>query len=236
MWEEGLERWAIDEQERYEAADQRDSKEWEYAIGVQMGVMAANHKEVREPTAEGYPPAIRAGYRDARLLLHKVRAAGEAPDDPEEVNYDADLAEIRGEPASFSAVKELQWDLGYYSKNAKSARLRYHTSEVALLVASAAVPITAALASQKWIPAALGAVVVVIVGLRRVYSWHEDWLRFSATYSLLKREQLAFRTGDPRYIRSDRDSVLMNRMMDIEQAETEGWAALRKAQMGQDDK
>jgi hypothetical protein len=67
-----------------------------------MGIMAANHKEVREPTAEGYPPAIPAGCKDARLLLHKVRAAGDVPDDPEEGDYDAHLAEIRGEPAFVS--------------------------------------------------------------------------------------------------------------------------------------
>ena len=61
--------------------------------------------------------------------------------------------------SSTFAMKELEESFAYYVRNATSARFRYHTSEVALLVVSASVPVAALLASQRWVPATLGAVV-----------------------------------------------------------------------------
>jgi hypothetical protein len=138
--------------------------------------------------------------------------------------------------SSTFAMKELEESFAYYVRNATSARFRYHTSEVALLVVSASVPVAALLASQRWVPATLGAVVVVIVGLRRVYSWHEDWLRFSEACEDLKRERLAYETGADPYSGKERDALLMARMMDIETAETQRWQALRRAETKQEER
>src|SRR4051794_19936378 len=68
----------------------------------------------------------------------------------------------------------------WYKKAAIRSRKLYKTLEVALLVTSAAVPTSAVLfVDNSAIPAVLGAVVVVLAGLRSIYHWQENYLRFS---------------------------------------------------------
>lgn len=140
---------------------------------------------------------------------------------------------VESSPASVS-FEALTDSFNYYVENAKSARRRYHLSEIALLLFSASVPVAAALASARWVPTALGAVVVVLAGVRPIYSWHEDWLRFTDACEQLKRERLAYLNGASPYERDDRDAILAARVMDIETSETQRWLSLRRSQKSED--
>src|SRR4051794_31344393 len=68
---------------------------------------------------------------------------------------------------------------GWYKDRAAHARAAYKVSETALLIVSAAIPTSAAIFPDDVIvPALLGGVVVVLAGLRAVYHWQDNFLRF----------------------------------------------------------
>jgi Protein of unknown function (DUF4231) len=73
----------------------------------------------------------------------------------------------------------------------------------------------------------LGGAVVVLTGLRTVFHWRENWLRFSAACGQLEtaRQLYAQRTGN--YAGSDRDAALVGEICAIELAETQGWIRSR---------
>jgi len=127
-----------------------------------------------------------------------------------------------------SALTALEVSFDWYVRNARSARNRYHVSEVALLFASASIPVSAAITPTRWIPGVLGGVVVVLAGLRPIFGWHEDWLRFTDACQQLKRERLAYQERSGPYEHDDRDTVLVARTAEVEVAETHRWIALRR--------
>ena len=117
----------------------------------------------------------------------------------------------------------------YYEKQAWYAKTRYHWSEILLLLVAAAIPASTAFTSDQRVPAALGALVVVLAGLRSVYRWHEDWLRFTeALVQLETAKQLYIHCASP-YDGEDRDALLVRRVREIESAETHGWVQLRNS-------
>jgi hypothetical protein len=83
----------MQEQKRRES----ESEEWQYAFGVQLVVMAA-YRKVPDNAADGYPLPVMDGFLDARMVLNKVLAAGDAPEDERTTDYAAYLAQFRRVP------------------------------------------------------------------------------------------------------------------------------------------
>lgn len=113
----------------------------------------------------------------------------------------------------------------WYRAAAIRSRTMYRVSETAILIVSAAIPAAAAIAPHNAItPAVLGALVVIMSGLRAIFHWQDNHLRFSGAREAVEAERRLYNTGAHPYEDSlTRDQVLAVAISRIEQAEMGGW-------------
>ena len=98
-----------------------------------------------------------------------------------------------------------------------------------LLVFAALVPVSAVV-TEPWVTALIGAIVVVLTGLRSIFSWQEDWLRFTEAWQQLQFARTLYVNRLPPYDDdATRAARLIARVQDIQSAETRGWLSLRAA-------
>jgi hypothetical protein len=89
-----------------------------------------------------------------------------------------------------------QGSYDWYKSHAIRARQLYKSSEVAVILASAAIPVFVAVSPERiWIPALLGGAVAATTGLRPVFHWHDNYLRFSEAREAVERERRMYRLG-----------------------------------------
>lgn len=116
----------------------------------------------------------------------------------------------------------------WYRAAAIRSRRAYRISETATVVISALIPASTALAPGYTVaPAILGSLVVVLTGLRAVFHWHENYLRFSGAREAVEAERRLYRTGAPPYDDADaREQILAAEVTRIEQEEMRGWVKI----------
>lgn len=119
----------------------------------------------------------------------------------------------------------------WYNQAAAKARRAHRILEVLQLVFAAAIPVTAVLApGDAKVPAVLGALVVVLTGLRSVFHWQDDYLRFSQAREAVEAERRLYRTGaEPYDDPGTRDRYLAAAVTRIEQQEMGVWIQIAGA-------
>jgi hypothetical protein len=134
-----------------------------------------------------------------------------------------DLADVTGNPTYAMTVANNSYE--WYRTHAVISRQAFRISEIALLIVSAAIPAAAAVQPHNAIaPAILGAIVVVLTGLRVVFHWQDNYLRFSRAREAVEAERRLYYTGaEPYDEASTRDQVLAASVTRIEQDEMGGW-------------
>jgi hypothetical protein len=136
----------------------------------------------------------------------------------------SDRSSAGGDQRSYAmalADGSYQW----YRDRAVRCRRAHRILETAVLVISAAVPASAALArDDARTPAVLGAAVVVLGGLRAVFHWHENYVRFNAAREAVESQRRLYQTSSPPYEDpTTRDQALAAAVSDIEQREMTAW-------------
>jgi Protein of unknown function (DUF4231) len=113
----------------------------------------------------------------------------------------------------------------WYRSAAIRSRYFYRLSETVVLIVSAAIPASAAIApGNSVVPAILGSVVVVLSGLRAVFHWQDNYLRFSGAREAVEAERRLYFTGAKPYEDpATRDQILAAAVSRIEQEEMSGW-------------
>jgi len=116
----------------------------------------------------------------------------------------------------------------WYRTHAIRSRKAYRISETAILLITAAIPAAAAVAPHSTItPAVLGvvgAVAVILSGLRAVFHWQDNYLRFSGAREAVEAERRLYYTGAKPYEDPvTRDQILAASISRIEQEEMGGW-------------
>jgi Protein of unknown function (DUF4231) len=131
-------------------------------------------------------------------------------------------------PDPAPALGEFDNLTAWYAKNASLSRRRHYVLEVALLIVGASVPVAALALPGNGVPAAiLGGVVVVFTGLRQVFHWHDNYVRFIEAWQALKHERRKYNVFEPPYDDpTTRDRMLIDVMNSIERQETRGWTRL----------
>jgi hypothetical protein len=100
-------------------------------------------------------------------------------------------------PVPSPAVGVCEDLIAWYGKYAARARDRYRILEVALLVIGASISVAALAWPGNGVPAAiLGGIVVVLTGLRQVFHWQENYVRFSWACQTLKQERRRYDVGE----------------------------------------
>lgn len=123
------------------------------------------------------------------------------------------------------AIKIAQQSFDWYRSAAIRARRLYKFSEFGIILVSALVPLSAALQPGNGvIPAILGSIVVVIAGLRSVFHWHENYLRFSRAREAVESERRRFHVALGSYSdAATKGAQLVEAVTRIEQAEMGQW-------------
>jgi hypothetical protein len=134
-----------------------------------------------------------------------------------------DLADVTANPTYAMTVANNSYD--WYKTAAIRSRRAFRISEIVLLTVAAAIPASAAVEPHNAItPAILGAVVVVLSGLRALFHWQDNYLRFSRAREAVESERRLYYTGAKPYDdTSTRDQVLAASVSKIEQDEMGGW-------------
>jgi hypothetical protein len=116
----------------------------------------------------------------------------------------------------------------WYRAHAIRARRNYRVAETILLVVAAAVPTSAVIARHNAVvPAILGAIVVVLTGLRPLFHWQDNYVRFSRAREAVEAERRLYSTGAKPYDDpSTRDQALVAAVSRIEEDEMSGWTRL----------
>jgi hypothetical protein len=133
-------------------------------------------------------------------------------------------------PADTETLDYLDELARWYTNAARRARIAFFASETAVLIVAAAIPATAAFTPDRRVPAALGAVVVVLTGLRSVFRWRDSWTRFTEAFLQLETERRLYLAHAGAYAGEDCDVVLTERVTQIRTAETLGWLAMRRSE------
>src|SRR5262245_8361827 len=88
----------------------------------------------------------------------------------------------------------------WYKRAAIRSRANHRWSAVAIQVVAASIPVSAVFdPTNALVPAVLGAVIVVLGGLRSTFDWHDNYIRFSATREAVERHRRLYRTGAEPY-------------------------------------
>ncbi|MCF1594133.1 DUF4231 domain-containing protein [Streptomyces muensis] len=106
----------------------------------------------------------------------------------------------------------------WYRDAAFRARRYFRLTETLLLVSAVLSPRNAE------VPAVLGGIVVVITGLRSVFPWQDDYLRFSEAVEAERR--LYYTAAEPYADPATRDRVLAANVTHIEQREMGTWVQI----------
>ena len=119
----------------------------------------------------------------------------------------------------------------WYRSAAIKSRRYFRLTETLLLLISAAIPVSAVISPENaQVPAVLGGVIVVITGLRSVFHWQDDYLRFSEAREAVEAERRRYHTGaEPYHDPETRDRMLTASITRIEQREMGTWVQLANA-------
>jgi hypothetical protein len=121
----------------------------------------------------------------------------------------------------------LDQQYAWYRAHAVSAGVRYKVLEITLLVVAALIPVSTVI-TDRWVTALLGAVVVVLTGLRSIFTWQDDWMRCTESWQQLQFARTRYVHRLPPYdVEATRDALLVQRVQAVQTAETRGWLSLR---------
>jgi hypothetical protein len=160
-------------------------------------------------------------------VIARFRVLGMTATPPGDLSDDI-LGRPSGDPAD-DPLALLDAQYTWYRSHAVRAGQRHKVLEVTLLVFAALVPVSAVV-TEPWVTALIGAIVVVLTGMRSIFSWQEDWLRFTEAWQQLQFARTLYVNRLPPY---DDDATrvtrIVNRVQEVQAAETSGWLALRAA-------
>jgi hypothetical protein len=113
----------------------------------------------------------------------------------------------------------------WYRMAAIRSRRNHRAWSIAGLVISASIPVAAAISPKDAIPPAiLGAIIVVISGVRTIFHWEENYLRFSGAREAVEAERRLYQTGASPYNNPEtKEQALAAKITSIEQQEMAGW-------------
>jgi hypothetical protein len=133
-----------------------------------------------------------------------------------------------GESPDDYAIRLATASYEWYKSHAIRSRRLYKVLETALLVLGAAIPTSAVVFDENVVvPALLGAIVVVLTGLRSVFHWQENYLRFSQAREAVEAERRLYKTRTTPYDDDPtRGQLLAAAVSRIEQEEMRGWVRI----------
>lgn len=143
---------------------------------------------------------------------------------------DSNQSNISGIDSDVYAIDVANTSYDWYRKAAAKARRYYRVSEVLAVCIAAAIPLSVLVNPSNGIPAAiLGAISAILVGLRAIFHWNEDYARFTRARELVEAERRLFTTHSDQYNNAhSRAAVLVAEITQIEQNEMGQWLGIMR--------
>ena len=129
-----------------------------------------------------------------------------------------------GDRALVHAMVQLDW----YRAQMRRTRTRYVLSESGALFLAGAATLLAALSAPAWITATVAAVVTFLAGLRRIVSWHDDWVAASEARAKAAAEISRYRLLTPDERTLERQRELVTAIDSLVLDETRSWGRRRR--------
>jgi hypothetical protein len=129
-----------------------------------------------------------------------------------------------GDRALVHAMVQLEW----YRGQMRRTRTRYVLSESGALFLAGAATVLAALSAPAWITATVAAVVTFLAGLRRIVSWHDDWVAASEARAKAEAEISQYRLLTPDERTQERQRELVAAIDALVLDETRSWGRRRR--------
>ena len=132
--------------------------------------------------------------------------------------------EDKSDRALVHAVSQAEW----YKSRMRHSRVRYVASEAGALLLAGAATVLAALSAPAWITATVAALVTFLAGLRRIVSWHDDWLEASVARAKAIAEVAKYRLLPLDQRTQDRQEQLVAAIDALVVDETRAWGRRRR--------
>lgn len=123
----------------------------------------------------------------------------------------------------------LEDEIRWYDEKSTANQRRFKGFKAAQLLSAAAIPVVATLDMPAAVPAALGALVIVLEGFQQLNQYQQNWSSFRSTAEALKHEKFLYLAGAGPYRRS-RNAVplLADRIEGLISQEHAKWVSARE--------
>jgi hypothetical protein len=129
-----------------------------------------------------------------------------------------------GDRALVHAMVQLEW----YRAQMRATRTKYVLSESGALLLAGAATVLAALSAPAWVTATVAAVVTFLAGLRRIVSWHDDWVAASEARAKAEAEISQYRLLAESERTPERQRELVAAIDALVLDETRSWGRRRR--------
>jgi hypothetical protein len=134
-----------------------------------------------------------------------------------------------------------QSELEYYRRRSASSKRWHVVTQIAVVTATAAVPVTQLLPLDglvlRLLAAGLGAFAVIVQGVRSTVRFHESWLAYRSMEQFLEQERALFETRVGSYTGLSDEDAFRHFVEVVEQAmrtEQTGFQAVNRQATGSD--
>jgi|GEM_PF-4780991 len=131
--------------------------------------------------------------------------------------------------ASLSGYDAVAWELlkkrfNWYSGQATLSRWGYLACRVTESLLAACITVSGALRFSSWIPAVMGAAILVVEGLQQLLQFHTNYLSYRKTAEALRNEAWLFAAGAGPYVNAGgRGQLLAERITQMSLDENAAW-------------
>lgn len=116
----------------------------------------------------------------------------------------------------------------WYRSSMRRTHVRYLALESGSLLLAGAATVLAALSAPAWITASVAAAVTFLAGMRRIVSWHEDWLAFSEAWAKASSLIASYRLLDAAERTPAKRQQLVTAIDSLVLTETRSWGRRRR--------
>lgn len=119
----------------------------------------------------------------------------------------------------------------WYRRNMNLARVRFLALESGALLLAGAATVLAALSAPAWLTATIAGAATFLTGLRRVVSFHEDWLSRSEAWAQGSALLAQYRLLAPDERTPEKRRELVAAIDELVLTETRSWGRRRREQV-----
>ena len=136
---------------------------------------------------------------------------------------------VAGGPSGDATFDRLEDQIGWYDRRSRTNQRLFKLVKGVQLIAAAAIPVVATLDGHPAIPAALGALIVVLEGFQQLNQYQQNWSAYRSTCEALKHEKYLFLAHAGPYAGSeDGRPLLADRIEGLISQEHAKWVSARE--------